>query len=68
VAWLESDDSPRFSEQRSWTYLQNRTACLSMQSGVCWVVDQFRQWMLRTTGIVIDFAGFAYSRMLISPT
>ena len=28
-----------------------------MQSGVCWVVDQFRQWMLRTTGIVIDFRG-----------
>jgi hypothetical protein len=24
--------------------------------------------MLRTTGIVIDFAGFAYSMMLISPT
>jgi len=47
-------------------YLRNRTACPSMQSGVCCVLDQFGHWTLRTTGIVIDFAGLAYSMRLMS--
>jgi len=40
-----------------------------LHGGTCslaFVADQFHHWTLRTTGIVIDFAGFAYSMRLMS--